>query len=173
MAGRRLRWVCVLPGDSVDSRALQASLPPTPRVAMAESCRLLTSRTEQGVLVLTVTESQIEGNEIARELQREMLSAVDAVGARLVVVDLQHVRYVSSVAFGPLLHLRRKLQASAGRLVVCGLSAMVGDVFYTTRMVSPDGTFVAPFEMQADAAAAVAALGAAPGRTPSDAPPAG
>jgi anti-anti-sigma factor len=118
----------------------------------------LTSRIEQGVLVLTVTKSQIEGIEVSQPLQQELLEAVEAAQANLVVVDLHNVRYVSSVAFSPLLNLRRKLQAAGGRLVVCGLSAMVGDVFYTTRMVSADGSFVAPFEMQPDAAAAVAFL---------------
>jgi anti-anti-sigma factor len=124
--------------------------------------RLLKTGTEQGVLVLTITEPQIEGDEVARALQQELLAAVAAAGARKVVIDLQHVKYISSVAFGPLLHLRRKLQEVDGRFYVCGLSPMVGDVFYTTRMVSPSGTFVAPFEMQPDVAAAIAALNAAP-----------
>ena len=120
--------------------------------------RLLKTDAVGDVMVLTITEPQVEGDEIATALQRELLAAVDAAGASKVVVDFQHVRYISSVAFAPLLKLRRKLQEGNGRLLVCGLNSMVGDVFYSTRMVSPSGEFTAPFEMHPDAAAAVAAL---------------
>jgi anti-anti-sigma factor len=127
--------------------------------------RLLQASIEQDVLVLTITEPQVEGDEVARALQQEMLAAAEAANARHIVVDFRNVRYISSVAFGPLLALRRKLQGANGRLMVCGLSQMVGDIFYTTRMVSPSGTFTAPFELQADVAAAIAALSAPAAQT--------
>jgi anti-anti-sigma factor len=110
-------------------------------------------------VVLTITEPQIEGYEIAEALERELLAAVDHAGVRNVIVDFQQVRYISSVAFAPLLKTRHKLQKVNGRLLVCGLSSMIGDVFYTTRMISPSGDFTAPFELQPDVAAALASLG--------------
>jgi len=120
--------------------------------------RLLQVRAEGDVLVLTLTEAQVEGDSIAQSLQAELLAAASAAAARKVIVDFQNVKYISSVAFSPLLALRRHLNGTGGRLVVCGLNEMVGDIFYTTKMVSPSGTFAAPFEMQPDVAAAVAAL---------------
>jgi anti-anti-sigma factor len=124
--------------------------------------RLLQVSTQEGVLVLTITEPQIEGDAVAQALQRELLAAVIAADARKVVVDMERVRYISSVAFGPLLSLRRHLQGVGGKFLVCGLSSMVGDIFYSTKMVSPSGEFTAPFEMAPDIAAAVAALNTPP-----------
>lgn len=126
---------------------------------MAETqYRLFQVNADGDVLVVTLTEKQVEGDAIAQALQRELLAAVAAAGACKVVVDFQNVHYISSVAFSPLLALRRHLNGQKGRLVVCGLNSMVGDIFYTTKMVSPTGTFAAPFEMQPDVPAAVAAL---------------
>jgi anti-anti-sigma factor len=115
---------------------------------------------DQGVLVLTITVRQIEGEEVAEALRQAMLAAVASQQTPKVVIDFQHIRYVSSVVFRPLLGLRRQLQQIKGRLLVCGLSKTVGDVFYTTRMISNSGNFNAPFEMETDRAAAVARLNA-------------
>jgi anti-anti-sigma factor len=118
-------------------------------------------RHEDGVLVLSITDARIEGEEIAEALRQEMLAAVEAAGARKLVVNFQHTRYISSAGFRPLLALRRRLNEMNGRLIVCGLSPVVGDVFYTTRMASPDGSAAAVFEMEPTVAAAVARLNTA------------
>jgi len=120
--------------------------------------RHLTSRIDTGVLVITITETQLQDEKLAQAIQDELLSVVKESGLFSLVVDLQQIRYISSVAFRPLLRLRRHVHESNGRLILCGLSRIVGDVFFTTKLVSPDGSFVAPFEMEADAAQAVARI---------------
>lgn len=125
--------------------------------------RHLNTRVEQGVLVLTITDSKIQGEEVADALRMEMLRALETSGLRKVVVDFQHAQYVSSTAFRPLLALRRRIQElGGGRVVLCGLSSVVGDVFYTTRMVDPTGTVTALFDLEADVPAAVARLNQPP-----------
>jgi anti-anti-sigma factor len=120
---------------------------------MFESCL------ERGVLVLTVTEPSIEGEALADRLRQEMLEAVERAGVKWVVIDLNQARYVSSIAFWPLLSLRRRLQQEqGGRLLICGLTGAVADVFQTTRMVSAAGSADAPFEVATDRAEAVALL---------------
>ena len=119
---------------------------------------LLRSSLEQGVLVLTIVQPRIQGEEIAQSLREEMLSEVDRAGVNRVVIDLQHARYLSSVAFWPLLSLRRQLLDTGGRLIICGLSGDIEDVFMTTKMISPGGEVDAPFEVAPDAASAVARL---------------
>lgn len=119
---------------------------------------LLRSSVEQGVLVLTVTQPRIQGEEVAQLLRDEMKSAVDRAGIHRVVIDLQQARYLSSVAFWPLLSLRRQLRDAGGRMMICGLSEDVEDIFTTTRMISPDGSSDAPFEVAPDVAAAVARM---------------
>lgn len=119
---------------------------------------LLRSSQDQGVLVLTIIQPRIQGEEIAQTLRDEMRQAVEQTRITQVVIDLQHVRYLSSVAFWPLLSLRRQLNDSGGRMMICGLSGDLEDVFTTTRMISTGGAVDAPFEVAADVAAAVARL---------------
>jgi anti-sigma B factor antagonist len=118
----------------------------------------LNARLEDGVLVLRLTGEHLQDERAAHELLQELGAMVDHYRARQVVVDLENIRYISSVAFRPLLNLRRKLVEAKGRLILCNLSSVVGDVFYTTRLVSPTGSFHAPFEMEKDVASAITAL---------------
>jgi anti-anti-sigma factor len=119
---------------------------------------------ERGVLVVLINRSSIQGEEVADALRQELRDVVERTGAGRVVIDLSRARYVSSIAFWPLLSLRRRLQEKGGRLLICGLSGPVADVFHTTKMVSSSGAADAPFEVAADRAEAVARL--APGDRP-------
>jgi anti-anti-sigma factor len=119
---------------------------------------LLHSSLEQGVLILTIVQPSIQGEEVAQTLREEMMTAVTGAGVNRVVVDLQHTRYLSSVAFWPLLNLRRQLLDAGGRLIICGLSGDVEDVFASTKMISTGGEVDAPFEVAPDAVTAVAQL---------------
>jgi anti-anti-sigma factor len=113
---------------------------------------------EQGVLVLTVTRQQIEGEASAAGLKEELLDVVSRHALNKVVLDLKNTRYVSSIAFWPLLRLRQFLNDQQGRLILCGLSGAVHEVFTSTRMVSASGALDAPFEMAADRDLAIARL---------------
>jgi anti-sigma B factor antagonist len=125
----------------------------------------LDNRIEQGVLVLTITARQIEGELIAGTLSNELQAAVAEAGCSMVVIDLGQIQYISSVALGPLLKLRRTIRDEGGQMILCNLSRSVGDVFYTTRLVSSSGDFTAPFEIAPDVPTAVARL-AGTGETP-------
>jgi anti-sigma B factor antagonist len=120
--------------------------------------RYLKCQPDQGVLVLTLLETEFQDEKVAQALLDEMHQAVDYHVARKVVIDFQNVKYISSVAFRPLLSIRRKMQEMRGRLLLCGLSRVIGDVFYTTRLIDNTGGFAAPFEMEPDAVAAVERL---------------
>jgi anti-anti-sigma factor len=118
----------------------------------------LTSRLDEGVVVATFTPKHIQDEKIAEALLQELIGLIDQNQTRKLVIDFQNIKYISSVAFRPLLNIRRKICDMGGRLILCGLSQVVGDVFYTTKLVSTDGSFAAPFELAPDAAAAVARL---------------
>ena len=119
--------------------------------------------TPQDVLVLTITEPQLQGDALAETLRQEMIHAVSTTGSKKVAVDLEHVKYCSSVGFRPLLSLRRKVQELHGRLVLCNLSREVTEVFRATRMIMSgprSSGFV--FEAQPTLAAAIASLNSNP-----------
>ena len=128
---------------------------------MSDKLPYLDSSLEQGVLVLTVTRRQIEGEDTAAGLKEELLATVARHGVYKVVLDLQNTRYVSSIAFWPLLGLRQFLKEQNGRLILCGLTGAVQEVFTTTRMVSANGSLDAPFELAPDRDIAIARLRAA------------
>jgi anti-anti-sigma factor len=125
---------------------------------MPDAKPYLESSIENGVLVLTVLRQQIEGEDLALGLKEELLATVAQHGISKVVLDLKNTRYVSSIAFWPLLTLRRQLADQEGRLIICGLTGAVHDIFTTTRMVSSAGSLNAPFEMAPDRESAVALL---------------
>ena len=50
-------------------------------------------------------------------------------GEKTIVVDLTQLEYISSMGLGYLLSVNKKLQSSGGKLVVCGLTGMVKEVF--------------------------------------------
>jgi anti-sigma B factor antagonist len=122
------------------------------------SPRHLSFEITNGLLVVSILDAEIQGEAIAGALRDELLKAHADSGCSRVIVDFQRTRYISSVAFWPLLSLHRKLQASQGRLIVCGLSPSVGDVFFTTRLASPSGEFAAPFGFEPDLASALASM---------------
>ena len=123
--------------------------------------RHLQTHTDRGVLVLTVTDRELRGDELAAALRDEFLQAVGEAGAA--VVDLRHVQYMSSVAFRPLLALYQHLKDRGGRIVLCNLRPPVAEVLHLMRLVSTSHSSAAPFEEKPDVEAAVTALaGAAP-----------
>ena|SRR5207302_1411815 len=120
--------------------------------------RHLKGRTEQGVLVLSITEPQLQGDTLVESLRRELRAAVTEPGVHKVVLDFRLVKSVASEAFRPLLSLRRKLEESGGRMALCNLSPVVAKTFQVTRLVSTSRASTPPFEMEQDVAAAVALL---------------
>jgi anti-anti-sigma factor len=125
---------------------------------MPESTTYLQCEVENNVLVLTVTRRQIEGEDIAAVLKAELLQAVQQYDRQMVVLDLKNTRYVSSIAFWPLLALKKYLAEKGGRLLLCGLTGPVQEIFNTTKMVSGSGSLNAPFDTAPDRQSAIARL---------------
>src|SRR5262245_59830881 len=110
------------------------------------------------VVVLTLTDVQITGDELADELRDQMLAVAVQSHCQSVVLDFQKVKFLSSSGFRPLLSLHRLLRQQNGKLMLCGLSPEVQEVFEVTRLVSTKGTTRAPFELYPDVATAIASL---------------
>ena len=125
---------------------------------MSDPKPILESSRDGDILILTVASRQIEGEETAMQLKAELTKIVEDSGLSQVVLDLQATRYLSSIAFWPLLTLRRHLAQRQGRLVLCGLTGAVEEVFMSTKMISSAGSTDAAFEVAADRAAAIAKM---------------
>ena len=120
--------------------------------------RYLKISVDQGVLILTLSPSRLEGDSIAHTLTEEMQAAVALAGADKVVFNLEHVQYLTSANFRPFLSLRKHLLEKGGDMVICNLSPPVLDIFQITRLVRTTGSATVVFEHQPDVASAVAFL---------------
>ena len=118
----------------------------------------LKSRVEQGVLVLTVTASEIHSEGVTEDLRLDLLSAVEGQANPKVVLDLGPVKLISTTFLRALLSFRRRLREKGGQLLLCNLSTQVAEVLFTTRMVSASSSANIPFAMAPDVPIAVAHL---------------
>ena len=110
------------------------------------------------VVVLTLTDQQILGDELADRLRDELLAVAVQSGAQNAVLDFHQVKFLSSCGFRPLLSLHRVLRQQGGKLLLCSLNADVHEIFEVTRLISVKGNIRAPFEVHDDIPAAVASL---------------
>jgi len=120
--------------------------------------RHLKTRTDKGVLVLTINEPHLRGDNLVEAVRDELLAAVENARSPKVVLDFQPVASLSSEAFRPLLSLRNKVKGAGGKLVLCNLSPVVAKAFQATRMISTSRSSTATFPLQATVADAVASL---------------
>ena len=110
------------------------------------------------VVVLTFMQDQILGDEMADALRDQLLAVAVQSQARNAVLDFQHVKFLSSSGFRPLLSLHRLLRQQNGKLLLCGLCPEVFEIFEVTRLISTKGVTRAPFEVFPDVPSAVTSL---------------
>jgi anti-anti-sigma factor len=110
------------------------------------------------VLVLTIADPEILGDEMADALRDELLAVAVQSQAQNVVLDFQNVRYLSSAGFRPLLSLHRLLRQQNGKLILACMRPEVHEIFEVTRLISTKGQTKAPFEVYSDVPGAVAGL---------------
>ncbi len=118
----------------------------------------LRSAVDQEVLVLTILEKQLRGDDLADAMRQELLMAVDHYGIARVVLNFENVEYLSSAGIRPLLGLHRHLKGKGGRMVLCNLPPVVKETLTTLRLIGTSRSSSIPFEMTADVPSAVASL---------------
>jgi anti-anti-sigma factor len=97
--------------------------------------RHISAREDRGILIITIEIARISSYEIAEAMGRELIDAVEGRPQPNVVVDLSKLTYMSSVGYGPLITVRSRVRAEGGRLILCGLSGVVKEVFEATRLL--------------------------------------
>jgi anti-anti-sigma factor len=116
------------------------------------------SRIEEGILVITLTESKLQGDQLADTLNDALLATVVSANVNKVILDMGPVELITTACLRPLLNLRKHLHAKGGRLILCNLHPLVSEVLTVTRLTSTTGTGQVPLESAKDVAAAQAAL---------------
>jgi anti-anti-sigma factor len=127
-------------------------------MATTRHFRYLRCRTEQGVLLITITEPELHGDGFTEAFAEELLAALSRSGTHKVVLDFQRVTFITSMVFAALFQLRHTILTSGGRLVLCGLSPQIAEVFQVARLTASAASYPAPFEAQPDRATALTSL---------------
>ncbi len=120
----------------------------------------LRSRTEQGILVLTLTDSEIQGEALTEDLRLELLSALGEIANPRVVLDFHPVQRITTVCLRALLNFRRHIRDKCGQLLLCNLAPKVAELLFTTRLASPTPSSLIPFAVAPDVRTAIAHLSA-------------
>jgi len=120
--------------------------------------RYVKGHIDQGVLVLTVLTAQLLDDDLADDFLDELVAAVAQCGAQKVVLDFRAVKSIGSAALGRLLSFRERLCERGGRLLLCGLSPNVAEVFHIAELAGSSPSAGAAFEMRPDVPTAVACL---------------
>lgn len=78
-------------------------------------------------VLVAKADGRIDGTN-ASEFQKELETAVDT-NARVVVLDLEHVSYISSAGLRVILLTAKSLLKKDAKFAVCSLSAQIREVF--------------------------------------------
>jgi anti-anti-sigma factor len=118
----------------------------------------LRATSEGDVLVLTLLDAELSADEVVHALRVELLAAINDAEVSKVVLDLQNVHYLGSVAIRPFLLLKQKLEERGGRVLLCGLAPMLSEVFRVTRLIEQGKGLPGIFDNVSDVQTAVARL---------------
>ena len=78
-------------------------------------------------ILVAKADGRIDGTN-AQEFQKELETAVDT-NARVVILDLEHVSYISSAGLRVILLTAKSLLKKNANFAVCSLSAQIREVF--------------------------------------------
>jgi anti-anti-sigma factor len=118
--------------------------------------RHMTSAVQGAALVVSITEAALRDAPTCYALRDEIVRAIDSVPVNNMVVDLASVEFIGSVGFLAFLGARRRL--GAGRIILCGMSDNIRELFRACALISSDPSKPGPFEEAASTDSALAML---------------
>lgn len=107
----------------------------------------VTCSLEGTVLVVDVLPEQLRDFSVVQALREGVIAAIEQTHVKHVVIDLSRVKHLGSVAFLAFLAIRR--QSGIDRIVLCGLSEFVQELFRMCKLIASGGGKSAPFEQAA------------------------
>lgn len=110
----------------------------------------VTSERQNGTLIARV-DGRVDGSN-AREFQTELESTIDE-SARIVILDLGQLSYISSAGLRVILMIARTLQRREAKFGICSLSEPIREVF----QISGFDKIISTHDSQEDALAALSA----------------
>ncbi len=97
------------------------------------------------ILVLTPQVDQMRDTDVCYSIRDRMIDLVSQIDHRRVVIDMQHINFVSSVGILAFLNLRRAVPNSGERIVFCNLSDSLMGMFRICKLISDNPDDPSPF----------------------------
>ena len=102
---------------------------------------------DQGdIAVVNFVDKKILDEQNIQMIGDDLFRLVDELGRRKILLNFRNVEFLSSAALGKLITLNRKVQAVRGKLILCGITAEIKEVFQITKL---DKLFTIHVEEQA------------------------
>lgn len=86
------------------------------------------------IAVVNFVDKKILDEQNIQAIGEDLFRLVDELGKKKIVLNFGNVEFLSSAALGKLITLNRKLQGARGKLILCGISKEIREVFEITRL---------------------------------------
>ena len=106
------------------------------RARIVNPYRHIAATTQDGILVLTVLETQVREYMLAEELRYELVHAVKRSKATRVILDLGNMEFMTSLACVAFIGLKHAVREKDGRLLLCNISEFIKKILDAKRLLS-------------------------------------
>ncbi len=86
------------------------------------------------VTVVRLLDKRILDEQVIQQIGDDLNKLVDELGRRKLLLDFAQVEFLSSAALAKLIRLHQRLVAVGGKLVLCGISKTIYEIFELTKL---------------------------------------
>ena len=86
------------------------------------------------VTVVNFVDKKILDEQNIQMIGDDLFRLVDELGRRKVLLNFSNVEFMSSAALGKLIRLHQRLHSIGGKLVLCGISKSILEIFEITKL---------------------------------------
>jgi anti-sigma B factor antagonist len=86
------------------------------------------------IAVVSFVDKKILDEQNIQMIGDDLFRLVDELGRRKILLNFANVEFMSSAALGKLIKLHSKLQAAGGKLILCGISKGIMEIFELTKL---------------------------------------
>ena len=101
---------------------------------MASDATRLDVQTVSGITVARFIDNRILDEAVIQVVGDQMYRLVDDHGLKQIILDFQTVEHLSSAALGKLINMKKKVDASGGKLSMCNLRPELLKIFKVTKL---------------------------------------
>jgi anti-sigma B factor antagonist len=87
-----------------------------------------------GVTLVSIVDNDLLAEEVIMEVGEQLIRLVEEQGETKLVISFRDVRYMSSAMVGQLVKLHKKVVKVGGRMILCGFSPTLREVFRISHL---------------------------------------